>query len=150
MLQITPDSEHYSLWRRIRKELALLAYLQIILLIFYGINITLNTSLLLMYILMLSMKRNRIIYNLTFDDENQTITINYFHLILWKQERTIPYSSLNSRVSMKRFGLGSYIKTLELLRRKELIGEIRLAGKWRWNEESFERVTDKLRQTGAH
>lgn len=142
-------SGEYTLLRRIRKELALFLYLQIILIIFFGIDVTLEASLILMYLLMMTLRRNRLLYFFSFDDEKQTLEIKYFHLIFFRKHKIIPYSKLKTRISLKRFGLGNQVKTLETLQEKQLIGEIRMEGKWRWSEETFDNIAKKMEKTGA-
>lgn len=149
MMQYTLPAGDYTLQKRIRKELALFLYLQIILLVFFGINITLEASLLLMYFLMMTLKRNRIIYLFSFNDEKQSLEIRYFHLIFRDLKKTIPYSQLKGRIAFKRFGLGNQVKTLECLQDKELVGEIRIDGNWSWSEETFNKITEKINQEGT-
>jgi hypothetical protein len=134
----------YPWQKRIRKELSLLALLLGVLLFFVGIHIVYLTSIILMYVLLLLLKRNRIVTQIAFDDEVKKVSISYFYLIFFRGKETINYNKLSFKVGLKRFGFGSAIETMELFKGKILAGEIRKEGKWKWSEEITEQLKQKL------
>jgi len=137
MKSYTPINADFSLWKRIKSELSLLLIIQIILFIFVGVHLVYEVTIVLIFILLLSLKRNRIIYQVEFDEDNQKFTIFYFTLVVFKAQESIDFGKLNAKLGMKRYGLGSAITTLEFFNKKQLIGEIRVGDKWQWNEEQL-------------
>lgn len=149
MEQFALAPEEYTVGKRFRRQLSLFLYLQIILLLFFGMNLKLEVALLLMYFLMMTLKRNRILYRLIFNDEKQTLELSYYCLIFWERKLTIHYSNLKGSVLEKRFGLGSSVTTLEFYQGKQLVGEIRKAGNWMWNQEQFQDILKKMETIGT-
>jgi len=113
MKSYSPNNADYSLWKRIKSELSLLLIIQIILFIFVGVNIVYEITIVLIFILLLSLKRNRIIYQIEIDENQEKLTIFYFTLVVFKAQEVIDFEKLNSKLGMKRYGLGSAITTLE-------------------------------------
>jgi Ca2+/Na+ antiporter len=138
------NPSEYTLLLRIRRELALLLLLLAILLFFVGLNVVYFTATILMYILLLLLKRNRIITSLQFNDEAQTLEFEYYYLIFFHGKEDIPYSKLNFKMSLKRFGFGAATQTLEIFKGKVLNGEIRKEGKWKWDENHINSIYEKL------
>lgn len=136
--------DKYNLWDRIRKELALLLLLIAILLFFVGFKMVYFTAIVLMYSLLLLLKRNRIITAILFDDQNQELRLEYYFFIFLKSQERIPYSKLNFKLSMKRFGFGAATNTLEIFKNRILSGEIRKDGKWNWSEDAMNSIYQKL------
>jgi len=136
----TPNNADFSLWKRIKSELSLLLIIQIILFFFVGIHLVYELTIVLIFVLLLSLKRNRIIYQVEFNDDKQKFTIFYFTLVAFKSQESIDFVKLNSKLGMKRYGLGSAITTLEFFNKKQLIGEIRVGDKWQWNEEQLKTI----------
>jgi len=136
----TPNNADFSLWKRIKSELSLLLIIQIILFFFVGIHLVYELTIVLIFILLLSIKRNRIIYQVEFDEDKQKFTILYFTLVIFKAQETIDFEKLNSKLGMKRYGLGSAITTLEFFNKKQLLGEIRVGDKWQWSEEQLKTI----------
>ena len=140
------DPAEYPLGKRIIKELSLLGLLLLILLFFGELKVVYLSAIFLMYILLLLLKRNRIIYEIKFDDDAKEIHLYYFYLIACKGLEKIPYSKIGFNMGLKRFGFGSAIETLELFKGKILAGEIRKEGKWKWSEENTKQLHEKLSQ----
>lgn len=140
MKSYTPNSANFSLWKRIKSELSLLLIIQIILFIFVGVHIVYEITIILIFILLLSLKRNRIIYQVKIDEDKQKFTIFHFTLVVFKGRETIDFEKLNSKLGMKRYGLGSAITTLEFFNNKQLMGEIRVGDKWQWSEEQLKTI----------
>lgn len=138
------NPSEYPLGKRIQKELSLLALLITILLFFVGINIVYLTAVLFMYVLLLLLKRNRIIYQIEFDDKVAEMNISYYYLIFFRGNEKIKYDKVIFKMGLKRFGFGSAIETLELFKGKILAGEIRKEGKWKWTEECINMLNKKL------
>ncbi len=141
------DPAEYPLGKRITKELSLLGLLLLILLFFGELKVVYLTAIFLMYFLLLLLKRNRIIFEITFDDDAQEMQLKYYYLIAIKGIEKIPYSKINFNLSLKRFGFGSAIETLEIFKGKILAGEIRKEGKWKWSEENIKQLHEKLKQS---
>lgn len=141
------DPSEYPLGKRIRKELSLLGLLLLILLFFGELKVVYLSAIFLMYILLLLLKRNRIIYEIKFDDVAQEIQLCYFYLIVFRGMEKIPYSKIGFCMGLKRFGFGSAIETLELFKGKILAGEIRKEGKWKWSEKNVKQLHEKLIQS---
>ena len=138
------SQDKYKLWDRLRKELSLLVLLIAILLFFVGFKVVYFTAVIVMYSLLLLLKRNRIITAIVFDDQNQEFRIEYYYFIFIKSVEVIPYSKLNFKISMKRFGFGAATNTLELFKNRILSGEIRKDGKWNWPEDQMNSIVQKL------
>ncbi|WP_372752141.1 hypothetical protein [Labilibaculum sp.] len=138
------NPSEYPLQKRIQKEVSLLAILLGILLFFVGIHVVYLTSTLLMYVLLLLLKRNRIVTKITFSDTSEKVTIFYFYLIFFRGKETINYNKLSFKLGLKRFGFGSAIETMELFKGKILAGELRKKGKWKWSEECISQLEQKL------
>lgn len=138
------DPAEYPLGKRIIKELSLLGLLLLILLFFGELKVVYLTAIFLMYILLLLLKRNRIIYEVKFDDDAKEIHLYYFYLIAFKGIEKIPYSKIGFNMGLKRFGFGSAIETLELFKGKILAGEIRKEGKWKWSKKCVNLLNKKL------
>jgi hypothetical protein len=136
--------ESYKLWNRIRRELSLLFLLIGILLFFVGFNVVYFTSVIFMYSLLLLLKRNRIIIAVRFNDEEKHISLEYYYFIFIKSTEVIPYSKVNFKLSMKRFGFGAATQTLEIFKGKILSAELRKEGKWNWSEENMNTIFKKL------
>ncbi|PKQ60433.1 hypothetical protein BZG02_19415 [Labilibaculum filiforme] len=134
----------YPLGKRIKKELSLLALLIIILLFFVGINVVYLTTVLFMYTLLLLLKRNRIIYKIEFNDSTKELKLFYYYLIFFRGSENINYHKTVYKMSLKRYGFGSAIETLELFKGKILVGEIRKEGKWKWTEDNINNLDKKL------
>ena len=138
------SKESYTLWDRIRKELSLLILLVAILLFVVGFKIVYFTAIIVMYSLLLLLKRNRIVTSMSFDDQKQELYVGYYYFIFAKGKEIIPYSKLNFKVSMKRFGFGAATQTLEIFKGKILSAELRKDGKWSWPEEKTNTICNKL------
>ncbi|MDM8160611.1 hypothetical protein QUH73_12365 [Labilibaculum sp. K2S] len=134
----------YPLGKRIKKELSLLALLLVIILFFVGINVVYLTTVLCMYVLLLFLKSNRIIYKIEFDDHTAEISLYYYYLIFFRGKEKIQYDKIVFKMGLKRFGFGSAVETLEFFKGKFLAGEIRKEGKWKWTEESINHLNKKL------
>jgi len=139
-----PQSE-YPIGKRIWKELSFLLFLLAIFFFFVGLNVVYFTATIIMYVLLLSLKRNRIITQVIFESEKQEIHLHYFYLIFFKRHEIIPYHKLIYKMSLKRFGFGAATPTMELFKGKILTGEIRKEGKWKWDEEIVEKINQKLK-----
>ena len=140
MKSYSPNNANFSLWKRIKSELSLLLIIQIILFIFVGINIVYEITIVLIFILLLSLKRNRIIYQIEINEDKQKCTIFYFTLVVFKAQEAIDFEKFNSKLGMKRYGMGSAITTLEFFNKKQLIGEIRVGDKWQWTDEQLNTI----------
>ncbi|MBN2597602.1 hypothetical protein [Labilibaculum sp.] len=138
------DPIEYPLGKRIKKELSLLALLLVIILFFVGINVVYLTTVLCMYVLLLLLKRNRIIYKIEFDDNESEMSLSYYYLIFLRGKQKIRYDKIVFKMGLKRFGFGSAVETIELFKGKFLAGEIRKEGKWKWTEESINQLKKKL------
>lgn len=138
------SKESYTLWDRIRKELSLLVLLVVILLFFVGFKFVYFTAIIVMYSLLLLLKRNRIVTSVSFDDQNKELHIQYYYFIFARGKERIPYSKLNYKLSMKRFGFGAATQTLEIFKGKILSAELRKDGKWSWPEEKTNTICNKL------
>ncbi|NOU60294.1 hypothetical protein [Marinifilum caeruleilacunae] len=136
--------ESYTLWDRVRKELALLLLLIAILLFFVGLQVVYFTAVIVMYSLLLMLKRNRIVTSLSFNDQEQEIRIAYYYFIFLKGSEKIPYAKLNSKLSMKRFGFGAATQTIEIFKGRILSAEIRKDGKWSWPEAEMDQISERL------
>lgn len=134
----------YPLQKRILRELSLLAILLGVLLFFVGIHVVYLTTVVLMYVLLLLLKRNRIVTKITFSDTTEKVTISYFYLIFFRGKETINYNKLSFKLGLKRFGFGSAVETMELFKGKILAGEIQKEGKWKWTEEMITQLKQKL------
>lgn len=143
MTNYTPHKADFSLWKRVKSELSLLLILQVLIFIFMGINLVYELTLFVIFILLLSIKRNRILYQIEFDDEKQEFSILYYSLVAFKGKETIKYERLNSKLGLKRYGLGSAIMTLEFFNKKQLIGEIRVGDKWQWTNEQLNLIHER-------
>ncbi|RUT77894.1 hypothetical protein [Ancylomarina longa] len=139
-----PLSE-YTIGKRLWQELSFLLLLLAIFLFFVGLNVVYFTATIIMYVLLLSLKRNRIIVQVDFNSEEREVYLHYFYLIFFKRREIIPYQNLNYKMSLKRFGFGAATPTLELFKEKILVGEIRKEGKWKWQEETIEQINQKLK-----
>jgi len=144
MTSYTPHNTDFSIWKRIKSELSLFLIIQVIFLFFTGINLIYEITLVLIFILLLSLKRNRIIYQIDFDEEKNEFTISYFSLIAIKGSEIVPLTNLNTRLGPKRFGLGSSVTTLEFFNKKQLIDEIRSDDKWQWTDEQLDEIHKKV------
>lgn len=140
--ELSPNN--YKLWDRVRKELSLLILLIAILLFFVGLNVIYFTAVIVMYTLLLTLKRNRILTCIQFNDENQTLDLEYFYLITIKSKESVPYHKLSCKLSMKRFGFGAATQTLELFKGKILCCEIQKEGKWKWSEEQIDNIHKRI------
>lgn len=138
------NPSEYPLGKRIKKELSLLALLLVILLFFVGINVVYLTTVLCMYILLLLLKRNRIIYKIEFDDNTAEMSMSYYYLIFFRGKEITKYDKLIFKLGLKRFGFGSAVETLEVFKGKILTGEIRKEGKWKWTKENIKQLNKKL------
>ncbi|MCZ4696074.1 hypothetical protein DWB61_15775 [Ancylomarina euxinus] len=143
MTNYTPHNADFSLGKRIKSELSLLLILQVIILIFMGINLVYELTLIVIFILLLSIKRNRILYQIEFDDEKREFSIYYYSLVIFRRKETINYDRLNSKLGLKRYGLGSAITTLEFFNKKQIIGEVRVGDKWQWTDEQVKMIHEK-------
>ncbi|RZT96517.1 hypothetical protein EV201_1155 [Ancylomarina subtilis] len=144
MTSYTPLNSDFSLWKRIKSELSLFLIIQLLLIIFNGINLVYETTLILIFILLLSIKRNRIIYQIDWDADKSEFQFSYFSLIAIKGTEIVPLENLNTRLGPKRFGLGSSVTTLEFFNKKQLIGEIRSDDKWQWTAEQLDEIHKKV------
>jgi hypothetical protein len=143
MTSYTPDEADYSLWKRIKSELSLLLILQILIIIFMGVNLVYELTLIVIFILLLSIKRNRIVYQVSFDKQNEEFSVSYYYLVGLKGKETIKFDKLNAKLGLKRYGLGSSITTLEFFSKKQLIGEIRVGDKWQWSDEQLKTIHEQ-------
>ncbi|MGZ2368481.1 hypothetical protein ACXR6G_01685 [Ancylomarina sp. YFZ004] len=143
MTNYTPHNADFSLWKRIKSELSLFLILQILIIIFMPPNLVYELTLIVIFILLLSIKRNRILFQIEFDDENQEFSIFYYTLVAFRRKETIKYDRLNSKLGLKRYGFGSAITTLEFFNKKQIIGEIRVGDKWQWTDEQLEMIHKK-------
>ncbi|MRT93355.1 hypothetical protein [Ancylomarina sp. 16SWW S1-10-2] len=145
MTSYTPNKADFSLWKRIKSELSLLLVLQILIIIFLGLNLVYELTLIVIFILLLSIKRNRIVYQVSFDNQNEEFSISYYYLVALKGKETIKFEKLNSKLGLKRYGLGSSITTLEFFNKKQLVGEIRVGDKWQWTDEQLKTIHDQTK-----
>ena len=143
MTNYTPHNADFSLWKRIKSELSLFLILQIFIIIFMPPNLVYELTLIVIFILLLSIKRNRILYQVEFDDEKQEFSIFYYTLVALRRKETIKYDRLNSKLGLKRYGFGSAITTLEFFNKKQIIGEIRVGDKWQWTDEQLKMIHEK-------
>ncbi|WP_372642018.1 hypothetical protein [Ancylomarina sp.] len=143
MTNYTPHNADFSLWKRIKSELSLFLILQILILISMPPNLVYELTLIVIFILLLSIKRNRILYQIEFDDEKREFSIFYYTLIALRRKETIKYDGLNSKLGLKRYGFGSAITTLEFFNKKQIIGEIRVGDKWQWTDEQLKMIHEK-------
>ena len=143
MTSYTPKKADFSLWKRIKSELSLLLILQFLIIISVGLSLVYELTLIVIFILLLSIKRNRIVYQVTFDNQNEEFSISYYYLVAIKGKETIKFDKLNSKLGLKRYGLGSSITTLEFFNKKQLIGEIRVGDKWQWTDEQLKTIHDQ-------
>ena len=143
MTNYSPSNANFSLWKRVKSELSLLLILQVLIFVFMGINLVYELSLIVIFSLLLSIKRNRIIYQISFDNKNKEFSISYYYLVALKGEETIKFDRLNSKLGLKRYGLGSSITTLEFFNKKQLIGEIRVGDKWQWTNEQLKTIYEQ-------
>ena len=144
MEQFDLPEKEFNIWLRIRKELALLVFLFVILLFFVGLHVVYFTAIVFMYALLLLLKRNRIITSLVFDDQKQALIIHFYYFIFLQGIAKIPYSKLKYKNGFKRFGFGAATQTIELLEGNVLVGEIRKDGKWKWPESKMNRILEIL------
>ena len=143
MTNYTPHNADFSLWKRIKSELSLFLILQIFIIILMPPNLVYELTLIVIFILLLSIKRNRILYQVEFDDEKQEFSIFYYTLVALRRKETIKYDRLNSKLGLKRYGFGSAITTLEFFNKKQIIGEIRVGDKWQWTDEQLKMIHEK-------
>tara|TARA_R110001583_G_scaffold8075_4_gene39442 strand:- start:41791 stop:42240 length:450 start_codon:yes stop_codon:yes gene_type:complete len=143
MTSYTPNKADFSLWKRIKSELSLLLILQIIILIFMGLNLVYELTLIVIFILLLSIKRNRIVYQVSFDNQNEEFSVSYYYLVALKGKEIIKFDKLNAKLGLKRYGLGSSITTLEFFNKKQLIGEIRVGDKWQWTDKQLNTIHEQ-------
>lgn len=136
----TPQQADFSLWKRIKSELSLFLILQILIIVFMGISLVYELTLVIIFILLLSLKRNRIIYQIEIDDKEKKLSIFYYTLIVLKRKDTVKLDELNTKLGLKRYGLGSAITTLEFFNKKQLLGEIRVGDKWQWTDEQLNNI----------
>lgn len=108
-----------------------------------GINLVYELTLIIIFILLLSIKRNRIVYQIDFNDEKNEFSILYYSLVALKGKETITSDKLRTKLGLKRYGLGSAIVTLEFFNNKQLMGEIRVGDKWGWTNEQLEAIQEK-------
>ncbi len=143
MTSYTPHNADFSLWKRIKSELSLFLILQFLIIIFMPLNLVYELTLIVIFILLLSIKRNRIIYQVTFDNENKEFSLSYYYLVALKGKETITIDKLNSKLGLKRYGLGSSITTLEFFNKKQLIGEVRVGDKWQWSDDQLQTIHEQ-------
>lgn len=143
MTHYKPIEADFSLWKRIKSELSILLILQVLIIIFVGLNLVYELTLVLVFILLLSIKRNRIIYQVSFNNENKEFSISYYYLVILKGKETIKFDKLNSKLGLKRHGLGSSITSLEFFNKRKLIGEIRVGDKWQWTNEQLKTIHEQ-------
>jgi len=143
MTNYTPDEADYSLWKRIKSELSLFLILQFLIIIFMPLNLVYELTLIVIFILLLSIKRNRIVYQVSFNSQNEEFSVSYYYLVAIKGKETIKFDKLNAKLGLKRYGLGSSITTLEFFNKKQLIGEIRVGDKWQWSDEQLKTIHEQ-------
>lgn len=143
MTNYTPENADFSLWKRIKSELSILLILQILIIIFMGISLVYELTLIVIFVLLLSLKRNRIVYQVSFNADKQEFSVLYYYLVALKGKETIKLDQLNSKLGLKRYGLGSSITTLEFFNKKQLIGEIRVGDKWQWTDEQLKTINEQ-------
>jgi hypothetical protein len=143
MTSYTPHNADFSLWKRIKSELSLFLILQFLIIIFMPLNLVYELTLIVIFILLLSIKRNRIIYQVSFDNENEEFSVSYYYLVALKGKETIKIDKLNSKLGLKRYGLGSSITTLEFFSKKQLIGEVRVGDKWQWADDQLQKIHEQ-------
>jgi len=138
-----PASE-LTLAKRIRRELSLFLYLQLILLLVWGPDFTLEVTLIVVYLLLLSLKPKRIVYHIDILEEEKSLELGYYFMVFFRRKLSLPFTELRTRTLHKRQGLGSATETLEFYRGKVIQGEIRLGGSWKWDETSFREIAANL------
>jgi hypothetical protein len=138
-----PKSE-LTTGKRIRRELAVLLYLQLILLFLFGLNLTFEITLYLVYFLLLSLRQRRILYKISINQDSKQVEIDYYFMVFFPKKLFIPFTDLKTRKLHKRQGLGNACETMEFIQGKQLEGEIRLGGHWKWDESTFKEIYQEL------
>lgn len=144
MISYKPHHSDFSLWKRIKSELSLFLILQILIIIFLPFNLVYELTLIVIFILLLSIRRNRIINQIKFDSQTNEFSISYYYLIAIEGKESIKIENVNSRLGLKRYGLGSSIMTLEFFNKKQLLGEIRVGDKWGWTDEQLKTIHEQI------
>jgi len=136
------QSKYQKLFYRIIKELAMLFYLQIILFVLYGVNLSIEVTLFLMFFLLLSVKQKRICYSLNFSKETKELHIQYYKYIFFKRSKNVSFDNLKASFEMKRQNLGSVTRCLVIKEDKKYISEIRENGAYPWGEETLNEIEE--------
>ncbi len=144
MIEFKIPEQEYSLKNRVFRELTLLLIMIAVILFFTGINVIYLTSLLLIYILLLSTHRSRIVTRIQFDDNQQKLTIHFFQLIFFRRKCTINYHNLAYKYRMKRLSFGTAAPAVEFFEKNKLQAEIHQSGNWKWEQNTFNNICKKL------
>jgi hypothetical protein len=99
--------------------------------------------LLFMFIILLFRKRNRIINKIVFDDDKQSLQLEY-HNPLRSFTVDIPYYLLDYSLRDKMYDLLISKKTLEIFSGTSYIAEIRIKSSFGWKKDDIRDIIEKL------
>jgi hypothetical protein len=106
--------------------------------------IVIESIIILIFIALLSRKRNRIINRLGLDDETKKIELEYYHF--FKSVKVmIPYSQINYAYRDKMFGRFTVRKTLEFFNGDSLVAEVRERNDFGWKDNTIKAIFEKLK-----
>jgi hypothetical protein len=91
-------------------------------------------------------KRNRHIYKIKFDDNNQILTIFFYQFITFKFNYNIPYKFIKVSYKHKIYGRGKIPITLEFKENKKFIAEIKQKYNIGWTNEEIERIYNRIKR----
>lgn len=138
MKKVCLDKSEYSIGKKIIKELYILFILQFLIFITTPISFTIELTLIVMYILLMSTKNKRIIYSIDFQNDN--VEIKYFIFIFIKKVINIEKGNFNFSYKQKRLGFGGTSQIISLFNEKNHIGDINEASTWAWGKEKFNKI----------
>lgn len=131
------EAEH-SIVKRITKELYILVLLQIFLFFMMPITFSIELSLILMYVLLMSTKQRRIVYSISFYPEK--VVLKYYKYIFFRKEISIDKNEFTFIEKQKRLGLGATSGVLSILNNKKHVGDINMASTWAWGEDKYAEI----------
>ena len=102
--------------------------------------ISIEIAVFLIVIILINRKKERMVYEVTFDDNIQKCTIRYYRYISWKLSVSIPYYSLKYDYYKQKVGAGFLANTLVFKNQNEYVAEIKENKLNQWKDRDLKNI----------
>lgn len=150
-MEIFEVKNEVNFFHKVWKELYLLLFFNIGLALgnisFFTSNyLIIELCVLILLIYSLFNKRNRYVYKIKLNYEEELLSVYYCQFIFLKFEQRIYFKTLHVYYRYKRYGRGKIPKTLEIKNNNNLIVEIKQKYNLGWTNDELDKIYDRLKK----